>query len=45
MITYFQVNGVMYYVNRGKAVGYEDVFRKMDMCRMISPKWALARIS
>ena len=34
MITYFQVNGVMYYVDpRGKAVGYEDVFTKIDMCR------------
>jgi quercetin dioxygenase-like cupin family protein len=34
MITYFQVNGVMYYVDPwGKAVGYEDVFTKIDMCR------------
>ena len=34
MITYFQVNGVMYYVNPwGKNLGYEDVFTKIDMCR------------
>ena len=34
MITYFQVNGVMYYVDPyGKGVGYEDVFTKLDMCR------------
>ena len=34
MITYFQVNGVMYYVDPwGKGVGYEDVFSKIDMCR------------
>ncbi|MDF2233200.1 hypothetical protein P2H44_11615 [Albimonas sp. CAU 1670] len=34
MITYFQVNGVMIYVDpRGKTVGYEDVFTKIDMCR------------
>ena len=34
MITYFQVNGVMYYVDPwGKATGYEDVFTKIDMCR------------
>jgi quercetin dioxygenase-like cupin family protein len=34
MITFFQVNGVMYYVDPwGKAVGYEDVFTKIDMCR------------
>ena len=34
MITYFQVNGVMYYVDAyGKHLGYEDVFTKIDMCR------------
>ena len=34
MITYFQVNGIMYYVDPyGKHVGYEDVFTKIDMCR------------
>ena len=33
-LTYFQVNRVMYYVDPwGKAVGYEDVFTKIDMCR------------
>jgi len=34
MITYFQVNGSMYYVDPwGKNVGFEDVFTKLDMCR------------
>ena len=34
MITYFQVNGVMYYVDpHGKHLGYEDVFTKIDLCR------------
>ena len=34
MITYFQVNGVMYYVDPwGHPVGYEDVFTKIDTCR------------
>lgn len=34
MITYFQVNGVMYYVDPwGKGIGYEDVFTKLEMCR------------
>lgn len=34
MITFFQVNGVMSYVDPwGKATGYEDVFTKIDMCR------------
>lgn len=34
MITYFQVNGVMLYVDPfGKTMGYEDVFTKIDMCR------------
>lgn len=34
MITLFQVNGAMVYVDpRGKTVGYEDVFTKIDMCR------------
>ena len=34
MITYFQVNGVMLYVDPwGKTMGFEDVFTKIDMCR------------
>ena len=34
MITYFQVNGIMYYVDpHGEHLGYEDVFTKIDMCR------------
>ena len=34
MITYFQVNGVMIYVDPwGKVQGYEDVFTKIEMCR------------
>ncbi len=34
MITYFQVNGVMLYVDPvGNVLGYEDVFTKIDMCR------------
>ena len=34
MITYFQVNGVMCYVDPyGEVLGYEDVFTKIDMCR------------
>lgn len=34
MITYFQVNGVMLYVDpHGEILGYEDVFTKIDMCR------------
>lgn len=34
MITFFQVNGVMCYVDPwGKVLGYEDVFSKIDMCR------------
>ena len=34
MITMFQVNGIMYYVDPwGKHMGYEDVFTKIDMCR------------
>ena len=34
MITFFQVHGVMYYVDPwGKHLGYEDVFTKIDMCR------------
>ncbi|MEM7567806.1 MAG: cupin, partial [Pseudomonadota bacterium] len=35
MITYFQVNGVMLYVDPyGKTMGYEDFFTKIDMCRV-----------
>ncbi len=34
MITFFQVNGVMYYVDPwGKAEGFEDVFTKIELCR------------
>jgi hypothetical protein len=34
MITMFQVNGAMIYVDPDGAVqGYEDVFTKIDMCR------------
>ena len=34
MITYFQVNGIMYYTDPwGKGMGYEDVFTKIDMCK------------
>ena len=34
MITYFQVNGTMLYVDPwGKTTGFEDVFTKIDMCR------------
>lgn len=34
MITLFQVNGLMLYVDPyGKTMGYEDVFTKIDMCR------------
>jgi 2,4'-dihydroxyacetophenone dioxygenase len=34
MITHFQVNGCMYYVDPwGRNTGYEDVFTKIDMCR------------
>lgn len=34
MITYFQVNGVMLYVDPwGETMGFEDVFTKIEMCR------------
>lgn len=34
MMTFFQVNGVMSYVDPwGKPMGYEDVFTKIQMCR------------
>ena len=34
MITLFQVNGIMLYVDPdGNALGYEDVFTKISMCR------------
>lgn len=34
MITFFQVNGVMLYVDPwGKTMGFEDVFTKIQMCR------------
>ena len=33
MITMFNVNGAMVYVDEnGKAIGYEDVFSKIEMC-------------
>jgi 2,4'-dihydroxyacetophenone dioxygenase len=35
MITYFQVNGVMYYCDPyGNHLGFEDVFTKIEMCRL-----------
>jgi len=34
MITLFQVNGVMIYVDPdGGVLGYEDVFTKINLCR------------
>ena len=34
MITFFQVNGMMLYVDPwGKVQGYEDVFSKIDLCK------------
>jgi len=34
MITYFQVNGIMYYCDAyGEPLGFEDVFTKIDLCR------------
>jgi 2,4'-dihydroxyacetophenone dioxygenase len=34
MITFFQVNGAMIYVDPdGRVLGYEDVFTKIDLCR------------
>lgn len=34
MITYFRVEGCMYYVDPwGRNTGFEDVFTKLDMCR------------
>jgi hypothetical protein len=34
MITLFQVNGAMIYVDPdGRVQGYEDVFTKIDLCR------------
>jgi 2,4'-dihydroxyacetophenone dioxygenase len=34
MITFFQVNGIMYYCDAyGEALGFEDVFTKIDLCR------------
>ncbi|MGQ7843081.1 2,4'-dihydroxyacetophenone dioxygenase family protein [Granulosicoccus sp. 3-233] len=34
MITFFQVNGVMLYVDPwGKTMGFEDVFTKIEICR------------
>ena len=34
MIRYFQVDGVMYYVDSyGEHLGYEDMFTKIELCR------------
>lgn len=34
MITFFQVNGMMCYVDPfGKVLGYDDVFTKIDLCK------------
>jgi 2,4'-dihydroxyacetophenone dioxygenase len=34
MITFFNVNGAMVYVDEeGKTIGYEDVHTKIEMCR------------
>jgi hypothetical protein len=34
MITFFQVNGAMIYVDPdGKNTGYDDVFTRIDKCR------------
>ena len=43
MITMFQVNGAMIYVDPdGGVLGYEDVFSKIDACReRITPASAL----
>lgn len=44
MITMFQVNGVMLYVDPwGKVQGYEDVFTKIDLCRAHYEKVGLGR--
>jgi quercetin dioxygenase-like cupin family protein len=35
MITFFNIHGAMIYVDdRNRQTGYEDVFTKIDMCRM-----------
>ena len=40
MISYFQVNGVMYYVDSwGKSVNYETSFRKSTCAESISARW------
>jgi hypothetical protein len=44
MITYFQVNGTMVYVDpHGKLMGFEDVFTKIDMCRRHYEKIGLGK--
>ena len=44
MITFFQVNGCMYYVDPwGRNTGYEDVFTKIDLCRDHYEKVGLGR--
>jgi quercetin dioxygenase-like cupin family protein len=45
MITFFNVTGVMYYVDPyGKGRGYEHVFTKIDMCRNTTSRLTLAPI-
>ena len=35
MITFFNISGAMIYLDaEGRQIGYEDVFTKIDMCRM-----------
>ena len=44
MITFFQVTGVMYYVDPwGQGVGYEDVFTKLECAGGTSSRSASAR--
>jgi 2,4'-dihydroxyacetophenone dioxygenase len=44
MITYFQVNGTMVYVDpHGKMTGFEDVFTKIDLCRAHYEKIGLGK--
>ena len=46
MITLFQVNGVMIYVDPdGGVLGYEDVFTKIALCRAHYEKAGWAAIS
>ncbi|MBY8977536.1 2,4'-dihydroxyacetophenone dioxygenase family protein [Rhodobacteraceae bacterium NNCM2] len=44
MITFFQVNGCMIYVDpQGNQTGYEDVFTKIELCRDHFEKIGLGR--